>query len=210
MKRLALLIALVGVVAGCGGGKHSVVLQVSDVPSSQDCDTKGISTSAAKAGTCDVSGTKVIVANQGQSLGMKDYAVQVLGIRMSSQLGNRAAENFTPAGRFVIATLRVKNTGTTPQRFDATSKLAYLLVDGTEYAEVPAAEAQLHNSFNKAGSSIKPGRSATATVVFDPPAGHAKNAGADKSYVVFLNPQDAGNGYPRVGFDALGFIRLAN
>jgi hypothetical protein len=208
MKRLALLIALLGIVAGCGS-KSSPPLQVSGVPSSQDCDAKGISSSAGKAGTCDVSGTKVTVTARGGPLRMKGYTVQVVGIRMSSQLGNRAAANFTPSGQFVIATLRVTNTGTKRQRFDSTAKFAYLLVDGTEYAEVPAAEGQLRSSFHRAGSSIKPGQSATASIVFDPPADHAKNVGGDKSYVVFLNAQDAGNGYPRVGFSALGFIQLA-
>ena len=55
---------------------------------------------------------------------------------------------------------------------------------------------------------VKPGDVGTGTVVFDPPATHAKNLDAKGSHVVFLDSDETGNGYPRLGFRSLGFIRL--
>ena len=209
MNRLTLLALLVFLAAGCGGSKQATIpLQVSDVPSSPSCDKKEISTSEARPGTCHVDTTKITVADRGKWLQMKGYAVRVAGVETSGRMGSHFASNFTPDGEFVIATLQVRNTSAKRQRFDGSSNLAYLLVDGTEYAEEPQAEAELRGSFVKDGVVLKPGGVGTGTVVFDPPATHAKNRNAAGSHIVFLNPDETGNGYPRLGFPSLGFIRL--
>jgi hypothetical protein len=208
VKRLALLSLLVVVAVGCGGGKHANPLQVSGVPSSADCDKKGISTDAAREGACVVGLTAITAANRDHWLRMKDYAVRVAGVRTATHLGNRASVNFMAGGEFVVVTLRVKNVGPAAERFDRNSKLAFLLVDGTEYLEVPGAEDELLDSFHAHGKVIKPGRIRSGTVVFDPPQEHAKNVRAEGSHLVFLNAEDSGNGYPRLGFRAIGFIRL--
>jgi hypothetical protein len=211
MRRLGplyVLIALIVVLAaGCGSGASTNPLQLSGIPRSASCDKNGISTGSA-AGTCTAGGTTIIVANNGQWLRMKDYAVQVTGVRTATHLGSRAASNFTPGGQFVVVTLRVRNSGSKAQPFDQTSKLAYLLADGTEYPEVQEAENELASSFQKAALVIKPGATATGTVVFDPPQAHAAHAGTTGSQLVFLNAEDSTNGLPRLGFRAIGFVRL--
>ena len=207
---IALIVALA---AGCGGGGSTtsttptIPQQLSGIPHSGSCAKNGISTRGA-AGTCKAGGTTIIVANNGEWLRMKDYAVQVTGVRTATNLGSRAAANFTPGGLFVVVTLRVRNSGSNAQPFDETSKLAYLLVDGTEYAEVQDAESELGSSFHKTALVIKPGATATGTVVFDPPQAHAVHAGATGSRLVFLNAEDSTNGLPQLGFRAIGFIRL--
>jgi hypothetical protein len=206
MKRLAVVTLLIVVAAGCGGSKHAGPLQVTEVPSSPSCDQKGISTSAAQSGTCHVDTTKIRVAGKGRWLKMKDYDVRLSGVQTKERIGNHFASNFTPDGQFVIATLQARNTSAKPQRFDASSNLAYLLVDGTEYLEVPGAE--LGGSFAKDDAEIAPGQVATGTVVFDPPAAHAKNLDSAGSHIVFLDSDETGNGYPRLGFRSLGFIQL--
>jgi hypothetical protein len=84
----------------------------------------------------------------------------------------------------------------------------YLLVDGTEYGEVQAAEKELAGSLDKDGPLIKPGAEGTGTVVFDPPASGADSIRDKGSYVVFLDSDETSNGYPRLGFRSIGFIRL--
>lgn len=209
MRRLAAtLTLLVAVTAGCGGGKHQIQLQLSDLPSSTSCNNEGISTSEARAGTCVAGSTKITVANRGEQLQMEDYAVSVLGVRTTEHIGRRAAPNFTPDGKFVIVSLQITNTGSSPQSFDTNSDIAYLLVGGTEYGEVPQAEDLLPGSLKKDGSSIKPGDAGSGTVVFDPPASGANDLGSTGSYIVFLETNETTNGYPRLGFRSIGFIRL--
>lgn len=209
VKRLAIICALVvALAAGCGGSKNpSLPTQLSDLPSSTSCDEKGISTDAARTGTCTAESTRITVANRHQPLSMQDYDAQVVSVRTADELGQRAAQNFTPDGKFVIVSLRVKNTGSTAQRFDRNADQAYLLVDGKEYGEVQGAEDELPGSFSKDGAAIEPGAEGTGTVVFDPPADSAKSL-SDKGYVVFLDSNETTNGYPRLGFRSLGFIRL--
>ena len=209
MKIVAPIALIAVLAAGCGSGgtTPTIPLQLSDIPHSGSCDKNGISTSGA-AGTCTAGGTTIIVANNGHWLRMKEYAVQVTGVRTAMYLGDRAAPNFTPGGKFVVVTLRVKNSGSKAQRFDQTSKLAYLLVDGTEYPEVQGAENELASSLYKTALAIKPGATVTGTVVFDPPEEHAMHAGATGSRLVFLNPEDSTNGLPRLGFRSIGFLRL--
>jgi hypothetical protein len=140
---------------------------------------------------------------------MKGYSVRLVGLRRAKSLGSRAASNFTPGGEFVIATLGVTNSGSKPLQFDRAANLGYLLAGGTEFQEVPGAEKEVSDSFAAHGPTIKPGKTATGTLVFDPPAGQASKAGAKGSYLVFFNPGDAGNGLPRVGSPAIGLIRLS-
>lgn len=210
LATLALLLAATA--AGCGGsGKTTptatIPLQLSGIPHSHSCDKSGISTRGA-AGTCMAGPTKIIVADKGDSLHMKEFAVQVIGIRTTAHLGNRAASNFGRNTKFVVVTLRVTNSGSKAQPFDETSQLAFLLVDGKEYAEVQGAEAELASSFYNTTRAVKPGGSATGTVVFDPPQKHAAHAGNAGSYLVVLNSEDSGNGVPRLGFRAIGFVPL--
>ena len=210
MKRLAIISALVVVlVAGCGGSKKaSFPTQVSGVPSSKSCDAKGISTDAAEPGTCVASGTRITVANRAQWLKMQGYDARLAGIRTAARVGKFAGPNFTPDGKFVIVRLQARNTGSKVQSFDSMGNMAYLLVDGTEYAEIPQAEDGLADSFHADGAPIDPGRVGSGSVVFDVPEQHLAKLQEAGSYVVFLNTDENENGYPRLGFPSLGFIRL--
>jgi len=210
MKRLALLLAVLVVAAtACGGGgdNNGGAPQASGIPDSKDCKDRGIASDKEATGSCRAEDTAVRVANRPGRLRMKGHTVQVVGLGAAATLGRRAAQNFLPDGKFVVARLRVANTGTKPLRFDRGSNEVFLLVDGTEYQEVAGAEAQLRDSFAKA-KAIPPGQSRTGRVVFVLPADHAKNAGGEDSYVVVLNSEDAGNGFPRVGLRSIGFVRL--
>ena len=210
VKRLTIICTLVVVfVAGCGGSKKvSFPTQVSGVPSSKSCDAKGISTDAAEPGTCVVSGTRITVANRAQWLRMQGYDARVASVRTADRVGNFAGPNFIPNGKFVVVSLQAKNTGNQAQRFDPKSNMAYLLVDGTEYAEVAQAAQGLAGSFKADRASIAPGDVGNGTVVFDVPEQHLANLHKAGSYVVFLNTDENENGYPRLGFPSLGFIRL--
>jgi hypothetical protein len=212
MRKLAILALLAAVAAGCGGsGKEqsTIPLQLSKLPSSPGCKRSGISTRAARPGTCTAGGTKFTVADRTGSLRLNGYTARLSGIRQASNLGSRAAANFTPDGKFVVATLRVTNSGSKPLQFDRAANLGFLLAGGTEYQEVPGAEKELHDSFSAHGPTIKPGGVGTGTIVFDPPADRANKAGGKGSYLVLLNPEDAGNGLPHLGTPAIGLIRLS-
>jgi hypothetical protein len=210
VKRLAIIGALVVVLAaGCGGSKKSSFpTQVSAIPSSASCDKKGISTDEANAGTCVASGTRITVANKARWLAMKDYAARVTDVRTADRVGDFAGPNFTPEGKFVVVSLQAKNTGKKAQRFDPKSNMAYLLLDGKEYAEVAQAEEGLAGSFHADGKPIEPGAVGNGTVVFDAPAKSVEKLGDAGSHVVFLDTYENENGYPRLGFPTLGFIRL--
>ena len=210
MRRLAIPVLLVALAAGCGSGNDNnhPTLQLSDLPSSASCDNKGISTSDARTGTCVAGSTHITAANKGQWLQMRGYAVRVESVRTADELGQRAAQNFAKDGKFVIVSLAVKNTGPAALDFDKSSDIAYLLVNGTEYEELTAAEDLLPGSLHKDGSSINPGHVGNGTVVFDPPASGASTLNSEGSYVVFLDTDETTNGYPRLGFRSIGFIRL--
>jgi Domain of unknown function (DUF4352) len=213
MRRLGILALLVAVAAGCGGSgkqENTIPLQLSKLPRSTTCVKKGISTRAGRAGTCVARGTRITVANRNGELAMKGYSVRLVGLRRAKNLGSRASSNFTPDGKFVVATLRVTNSGSKPLRFDRAANLGYLLAGGTEYQEVPGAENEVRDSFPVHGPTIDPGKSASGTLVFDPPASQARKAGVKGSYLVFLSPEDAGNGLPRLGTPAIGLIRLSS
>jgi len=215
---LPLVLVAVALAAGCGGGKAGptttratpqITAGLRGLPRSASCVRKGITTRAARAGTCKSGATTVVIVNRAARLGMGAYGVELTGLRTAATLGRRAAENFEPGGRFVVVALRVQNPGKSRLLFDRSTRVAYLLLGGQLYPEIPGAEAQVSDSFHLLKAAVRPGKTHMGTVVFDPPARQAAKV-RTQGYLVFLKLGEELSGPPRLGAGKtlLGFIRL--
>jgi hypothetical protein len=201
MKALGALTLLVLVIAGCGGTASRNKVEVTQ-PSGGDCAQKGITTAAAREGTCVANGTKITVVNKAHWLPQEGYDVRVLGVRTVPKVGH-----LTPAtgGRFALLTLAVRNHEAAPLAFDRKSDLAYLLINRRLFPESSSAARAVRGSRD---SSIPPSGTGTGTLVFDLPTGFSADIHARGSDLVLLAPNEVGRGFPQKNVPTLGFIRL--
>jgi len=196
MKRLAPLLALAVVLAGCSGGKDKTTPVVES--SSTDCGFKEITSGPRREGTCTARGVHVTVANKAHWLRGKDYSARIIRTRVQDDM--------------LIVDLAVKNTLDAPHVFDDQSNLVFVVVDGKYFAESREAEAaQLRPApFRLRTEPIQSGKVATGTVAFRIPAERLDHLTNEGSNLILVSYGDADKQFPTgtEQLDALGYIRL--
>jgi hypothetical protein len=201
--RLPCVIALVAIgLAGCGGSTKTVTVAT---PAATTTTTSSSTTSTTAAGPPSCAsvvqasnakgpgagirpvvctgdnGTFIKMASENYPIRLKTLTGQFMGARTATSVGDSSGvATATASGTFLIITLRITNTSSTPQTVESiggsTFALSNLSSPVRTYSENFKAENQAdQNSFvSQSNTPIQPDASQTGDVVFDiPPSGMA-------------------------------------
>jgi Domain of unknown function (DUF4352) len=134
--------------------------------------------SRAFVGKCIAgNGSTFIFANRGSSVRLKTMRVKVVNVDTPQSVSSGSGFTANAHGTFVIVTIAVTNTTSSPQAFDegsSTSQAELVIGKNTYSVSFDAENTNDPNSFVTNSNDIQPGETRTGTVDFDVPSSSAK------------------------------------
>ncbi len=213
-RRCFILVAAALAVTSCGSNskpaRHTSAARPTtptSAASSTDCNTLGIDPTGMREGTCTHAGVTYVIVDKNHTLHLHTLSVRLSGLQTASAIvGPQPA---SAQGRFVVASITIRNGLNLPQTFDNSgTQQAGLILDGTVYYEDAGVEHRSDpRSCLRAKVALAPGKQETCQVVFDVPtasaADLAKHGRADL-YLVDFGSDLGGSTLPQT----IGQIRL--
>lgn len=139
-----------------------------------DCSTVDSHTFVGK---CTASnGTTFIFGNRGSTVRLKTMKVSIVNVGTTQSVSSGSGFTANARGTFVIATIAVTNTTTSPQTFDegsATSQGQLEIGKNSYSVSFDAENTNDPNSFVTNSNDIQPGETRTGTIDFDVPSSAA-------------------------------------
>jgi hypothetical protein len=198
-------------VVACGGSTKTVVETVTaattSVPTTASVPTTTTSANAgppdcttvnphAFVGKCTNNGVTLDLVNRGSTAHLKTMNARVVNVNTTQSVSNGPGFTANATGTFVIVTIAVTNTTSSPQTFDegtSTSQGELEIVKNTYSVSFDAENGDDPRSFLTNNNAIQPGETRTGTIDFDVPTNAAQQVYRHGALVVANFGDDVGS-----------------